>query len=379
MNILFIGNYRSADGWGEAARAYALSLLTTKHNITLRPIYMSTSIEKNENIPPQIVLAEQNKSSHYDVIIQKVLPNLLEFPNDTNSKYVGFGIAETAYLQHTSWPYHLNQMEYIISPSHQDKLNLEKSDVTTPISVIHEAIDIQKYEQEYNLAPWKEHGLHNLFLFYFVGEHVPRKNLKALLTAFHREFSLNEPVGLLIKTSQAGLHPQQLLDKLDNEILQFKKNLGIYQNTDQYIKEWIITEHLPQDKLCALHQICDCFVMPSHGEACCRPMLDAAGFGNSVIVTQNTGMVDYINPINKIIPSTETPVVTNNRPLPYLYTARETWQSISILELQKAMRQIYEQDELTKIKTSQINQSHVKQFSYEKIGQQFNEFLEKTQ
>ena len=42
-NILFVGPYRQADGWGFASHDYLMSLLTTEHNIASAPIYLNPS------------------------------------------------------------------------------------------------------------------------------------------------------------------------------------------------------------------------------------------------------------------------------------------------------------------------------------------------
>jgi len=138
----------------------------------------------------------------------------------------------------------------------------------------------------------------------------------------------------------------------------------------------VIVDYLQQDMLNALHQICDCFVMPSRGEACCRPMLDAIGFGNPVIVTDNTGMTSYVNEnVGRVVDSKRVPVYTSERPLPYLYTGRELWSEVDILHLQKSMREIYELNALQKAQMKQLCKEHIKQFSYENIGKKINALL----
>jgi glycosyltransferase involved in cell wall biosynthesis len=117
--------------------------------------------------------------------------------------------------------------------------------------------------------------------------------------------------------------------------------------------------------------------MPSFGEGWCRPALDALGFGKTPIVTDNTGMVDFINNQNGwVVPSRETPVTTVNRPIQYIYTSRETWFEIDILGLQKAMREAYTNKAARQLKASQ-GLRDIAHYSYESIGLKIKKLLEK--
>ena len=70
------------------------------------------------------------------------------------------------------------------------------------------------------------------FNFAFVGEFIERKNLKALIQAFHMEFSCDEPVNLFIKTSKVSL------PEVQNHIKSIKSGLKIRKT---YKEEIIIT------------------------------------------------------------------------------------------------------------------------------------------
>jgi glycosyltransferase involved in cell wall biosynthesis len=376
-----IAPYLQSDGWGEAARAYVKALATTEHNITLRPIYMANNIK--QEVDPLFEKLEHNTSLSYDVVIQKVLPHLLE-TTIPDSKNISLCVFETANLQHTSWTRFLNRMDEAWTTSQREQDILIESGLTTNIAKVNEPTDIDIYTKEYDSGPLKHMGLNNTFNFYFVGEYIPRKNLMALATAFHREFKPSEPVSLVIKTNKAGMDQKQLQSKIDKDLTGLKKTLLLYQNPHSYKRELVATEYLKEEYLYALHQACDCFVMPSYGEACCRPMMDAIGFGNPVIVTSNTGMTDYVltsdenhyySDIGWIVSSRQEPVHSNEHPLPFLYTGWETWSSIDILSLQKAMREAYELNDLQRLQMKHRCQEHIKRFSYKNIGDKINKLL----
>ena len=362
MNILFIGPYRQNDGWGIAARDYARALATTDHNLTIRPIYMSNHIDNN--IPKDLLGLEQNDYKSYDVVIQKVLPHLFHF--DYNYKIIGLFTTETGQLQHTPWIRYINLLNMAMVPSGVEINNLRDSGVNIPICPISEPIDITKYNKVYPRLDI----IKDTFNFYFIGEHTDRKNIKALIIAFHLAFQKNEPVNLVLKVNSSKRQ------QLEKDIEEIKRTLRLYYTLNMYKKEIIIAEHLPEEILYGLHQSCHCLVMPSRGEAFCRPVVDAMGFGNPSIITNGTGMTDYIdNGIGYLTDSITAPVYTSEPPLPFLYTGRETWEDIDILSLAEDMRHIYDNPKIRK-EMSQKCKERVNQFSYDHIGQRINSALE---
>ena len=370
MKILFVGPYRQGDGWGEAARGHIKALMHTSHELAIRPIYMAPNPTE---VPPEFAQLEKNRCEKFDLIIQNVLPTYLERYGD--SKCVGLSMLETGCLQHTTWPYHMNLMDEIWVSSQQELKDI--TPLITPSAVVHQVpIDVSKFNYNYDTSHWQRFGFHDKFVFYFVGENIPRKNLQALIMAFHLEFDLSEQVELLIKTNKAGMDSSQLYRAIDDKSSQIKKDMQLYADLSMYKSECVVTETLTPEHLYGLHQICDCFVMPSRGEACCQPMLDALGFGNPVIVTDNTGMTTYMDEtVGWKVDSHRTPVLSKEKPMPFLYTSRETWSEIDILKLQQAMRCAYKQDTLSKAQMSSRCKEHVQQFSYENMGAKLQEML----
>ena len=376
-NILFIGPYRQSDGWGEQARAYAMALKATGHNICLRAIYMGGAI--TNNIPADIIEMERDishKCEKFDIIIQNVLPQLLEFSNDSDVKNIALCAFETAQLEHTLWPRYINKVDELWVASEQEADDIKASGVTIPIRSVPAPIDTDKFNRDYDNTSWLKLGLGDKFVFYFIGEYIPRKNLQALITAFHREFQPNEPVELLIKTNRGGHNHQQLTALVRDDIIKQKEALTLYNNIDRYKPEWVITEFMSEDHLCALHQTCNCFVMPSRGEACCRPLLDAQGFGNPCIVTKNTGMTSYVDSVSGwLVPSERVPVMSTEHPLPYLYTSHELWSEINIIELQRSMREAFIENGLKQKQRTANCKENIKQFSYNNIAERMNILL----
>jgi len=368
MNILFIGPYRQKDGWGEAAKDYCRALDLTKHNLKISPIYMG--ITPDANIGEQLEEMENRHFDDYDVIIQNVLPNLFEYHGDYRN--IGLFYLETEDIQDTLWPRSISLMPEVWMTSEKEILTAQKSlrdKTTTKFRQITIPIDISKFDKEYKLSlPIPE--LKDNFVFYFVGEHIQRKNLEALLVAYHREFSNTEPVKLLIKTNRGGMKSDILMQNIQKQIAVLKQTLRIYKNQSYYQSEIIITDHIPYSDLMAIHQKCDCYVMPSSGEAYCRPLVDALGFGSIPIYTEATGMNAIVGGSAQGFPakSHKTPVITTEPPMEEIYTARETWNEIDIPHLQGLMRTAFNMSEEHKDIWKKRGLERVKDFSYEKIS-----------
>jgi len=371
MNILYIGPYRQSDGWGQAAQQYIQALVTSNNNIAIRPIFMSSNT--TNDIHPDILTLESEKLPYYDVVIQHVLPHLLDGKND-HYKTLGLCLFETDNLQHTPWIHHINNTDGIIVSSKKEIEIAKNSGVTVPLQQIPIPVDVLKFEKQYEYNSWNNANWKDSFVFYCIGEYVDRKNIHALVKAFHREFHPHENVELVIKTSRTGLTSKKLERYINEDLTKLKQTLGLYHDISHYKQEWIITEHISEHNLYALHQISDCFVMPSHGEACCMPLMDAIGFGKQTIITSNTGMESYTNSnISQIINSYEVPVCTKDKPLPFLYTGHETWMEIDILHMQKAMRKAYNMKGLDRMKHASFCKQWVNNFSYDNIGRIFNQ------
>ena len=362
MNILFIGPYRQKDGWGYSARDYIKSLLTTDSNVCSRPIYLTDSKDllKTSELSDDIVSCENNGCDKYDAVIQYVLPNFYvkaSIPSYLITKF------ETSGIENTSWLPHIKIADGVLVTSNRERETLLSAGVDAErIKEIGEAVDTSVFEGDHKSLDYiPSHS----FNFYYIGDFIERKNLAALLLAFHSEFHYSENVNLILKLSSTSASAH---NEVSNFISQVKARARINMYSNLYKSEIIVLGHISDEDLYGIHRSCDCFVMPSRGEAPCRPLLDAIGFGNTPIVTANTTMADYVNEnTGYVVRSNKTPVFTKDSYVAAIYTPKESWQDIDIFELRKAMRQAYtgNADKIEKCKDS------ITRCSYSNVGANF--------
>lgn len=364
MKVLYIGCYRDGTGWSQAAIDYILSMDSVGIDVVPR------SVKLNSNPPelPERIIELENKSSRgCDVCIQHVLPHMMDY-NGRFDRNIALYATETNSFKWSIWPDRINQMDeaWVIN-NHMVEVS-KSSGVNIPISVIPHASDISKFKRDYE--PIYIPDSENNFVFYFIGDLNRRKNLSAFVRAFHSEFKINEPVSIVIKTSKYNTSSDDCAAEVKEMCNNVKTGLKLYPSLEHYKEDLIITDRLDEETLRRLHATCNCFVMPSYGEAWCIPAFDAMGFGNTPICTDVGGMADFLNRGEGVlVHSREEPVFGMMDTFDDLYTANETWQSIDPIGLKQAMRYIYRLHTSDAFLSMQEKgRERLEEYSYESVG-----------
>lgn len=361
MKILLIGHYRDGTGYGEACKNYAKAMDSVGLDVVLRPFRLNSH---REELDGQLLKLESKSSVGADVCIQHTLPIHMHY-NGRFKKNIALFASETFGMQQTSWADHLRNMDELWVINRQ--MWQEWRHVNKNTKIIPHACDLSKYSKEYSPLnlPLEQ------FSFYFISELSRRKNLVALLKAFHSEFARNEPVSLIIKTYQHGKSDVDVKNLVVEMCNMVKTNLKLLPN-NLYKKEIIITQRLSEEQLMRLHATTNCLVAPSYGEAWGQACIDALGMGNSVICTDIDGQFPFIHDLENgyRVKAHEEPCFGMTDTFPELYTSRETWHSVDIDALMGAMRHAFEMG-----MDKEVCKESVKQYSYEKVGQQIMEAL----
>lgn len=366
MKVLYIGHYKEQGGWAEASKGYILSM----QEVGIDVICRNVTLTQDHDPGKEILKLEKKSTKDADICIQHVLPHHLVGTNKYK-KNIAFLASESSSIKNLTWCEYLKLVDEIWVPNHDLQRSL-KVDGFNNVSVIPHCFDMEKYTKKYPELNLQENQ--NSFKFYYIGDWNQRKNLGAIIRAFHSEFDETDNVKLVFKINKFGYDPNKLRQEFEQFSNQEKQKLRIHKDLSKYKKDIIITERLSEEQLCGLHQSCDCFVCPSHGEAWSIPSFDAMAFGNTPICTNFGGPKDFIDVFNEntgcLIRGVEVPCICADAAFPEIFTANESWMHPSETDIKSCMRKSYE----TKLARNKLickkdGLKRAKEFSFEKIGQ----------
>jgi glycosyltransferase involved in cell wall biosynthesis len=364
MKVIYVGVWKDGTGWGHAAQDYILALDAGGVDVVPRAIRLNNA---EAEIPDRILELEQKDDKNPDAIIQNVLPSMMCYDREMG-KNIGLFFTETSHFKHTDWVQKLQLMDEMWAPATSCIECAINSGVNLPHADIPCACDASKYMQYYR--PYDLPGIQDTFVFYTIGELTRRKNLVALLKAFHTEFTVNEPVSLVIKcnspnhsTEETQKHARAICNKV-------KENMRL----TNYKDEIILVSDMVEQEIMRLHATCDCFVMPSYGEAWCIPAFDAMCMGKTPIVNNTGGPSTYIGCGGITVRNHKEPAFGMTDGFPGLYTGDELWDSIDISGLRMAMRYIYSNSD-ARDRMAARGVETASEYSHEKIGKIMKESL----
>lgn len=338
MRVLYISHLLERSGWGQASRDILRAMDLAGIDVVPRVVTANNPTHEPDARTQELLC---RSSKNCDVVIQHLLPHLYQYSGHFK-KNIGLYYAETGNLNYTPYFSYLNMMDELWVPSEMMRQQALDSGVITPVYLVpHPFREVQT--QKHDKLDIQE-CLEGDYIFYYIGEATRRKNLSALLRAFHTEFSFNEPVQLVIKANRAGMSNESCASLVNEFASAAKEHSKLYYNVQKYKQEIIITSDMTDDDILKLHQTGDCLVVPSSGEAINLPAMDALQFGNKVVASAFTGAVEFLQQ-----PSNNAYLVNAQPKNCYgmtegfqdMYSAREECYEIDELDLMQQMRTAY--------------------------------------
>jgi len=372
MKVLYIGHYREGTGWSQAAIDYISAMDRGGIDVVCRNMSLTGT---NAKVPERINELENKDLQGIDMCLQHILPHHLVATNKFK-KNVALFVTESSSIKHTPWYINLKNMDYVWVPNDTNKSVLVTDGFDAEkIKVVPYAFDLNKYSA--NRDKLNLYSANGRFKFYYIGELSDRKNILSIVRAFHSEFSNGENVCLVLKLRKHGVDANTLHKHFSKLSTSIKQQLRIHKKMEYYPPEIVLTAEADDDIIQDLHNTCDCYVSPSHGEGWSIPSFEAMCYGNTPICSNESGPKYYINPNNK---STGTllngvyGVCTHGDPaFPEIFTGREEWFIPSESELKKSMRWYFENQDLVDRKAG-LEQAQ--KFSYESVAKIIKDILD---
>lgn len=355
MKVLYISNAQEITGWGDCSYLKIKGLVEAGVDVAFKGLHFGAPVRRCSLLEE----LKEKSTKNCDVVIQHTLPHFYSRMKDV--KHIGAYETEGSFYK-SMWYKYINLMDEVIVPSSSSETDSLVSGVNRPIKVIPHAIEFNKYQNIEKTATID--GLKNGFNFCFVGEFVKRKNLRALLTAFHLEFHPSENVNLFLKLHKSGVSNEECLNLyqiLNHDVVTGLKIKG------RSSKIYTLCEHMRKNDLLSLMSQCHCFVNPSFGESWTIPALEAMALGLNVIYNKNIGTHDFANH-KHCYPVISQPVNCFGAvdSLPNLYNGHDYWYNIDIVALRSALRDAY-------INRNNVDRESIKQqaslYDYKIIGE----------
>lgn len=361
MKILLLGSYEEGNSaWSRATQNMCRALDIAGAEVVPRSYKLNRS---KPNVHERVRALEQNGIDGCNVIFHVGLPH--HYSWDSRFFNVGYFFTESQNFSQSSWVSHCNLMDMVIVPNKYAAMAAVDSGIKVPIHVCPVPLDTDLY-RDYEPLPQIKEATYGDYLFYFIGDSSFRKALPTVLKAFYTEFTKNEPVNLVIKTSKYGLSEKEVTDMTVKRVNEVKAGLRV---SNEYSNPIIISEELSQEDLFRLHATCDCLLSPSYGEAWGFNVVDAMGLKRTVITSDTGAFKDYSPLKIESFPSKPFGIES----FPGLMTGHETWESINQDKFMASMRQAYGwRGEVP------TNQAIVKQFSLEKVGKRLLKIIKEN-
>lgn len=361
-----MAHYKEFGGWSNAAKDLILALDSIGIDVVCRNIKLTGA---NNEVPDRILELEQKDLLNVTHCIQHLLPHHLIGSNNFK-KNIAYFVDETIHFRKNIWHMHLNLVDEVMVPNNQMKENLSNL-IKPKVSYVPHAVDIDKLKTSIETEshnPFSSSQLQNAYKFYTITEWSNRKNIESIIKAYLSEFTKQDNTVLILKVNKFGLQPRQVQEIVQNHINEIVKIMRIYKNDKDIPRIICIPDKLTDEDIVNIHKACDCFVLPSHGEAWSIPSFISMAYGNTPICSNEGGPKEFIDANNvntgSLISGTLEIPKSTDQAFDFIYTGKEAWFKPNEIELKSKMRFYYE----NQIKNNQDGIMQASKFDYTIVG-----------
>ena len=362
LKIKYKGPTLDPSGYGRAARDYIGALNTTDAQIKVEPWGFEQKAPDFYGDAGRLVEELKHNDIDYDFVIHHYVPNR---PAPEQGKInIGLVAWETTKLP-DAWVDNMNSnYDMLIVPSEFNRRCFKASGINIPIEVVPHAINVQELNDP-EISNLKLKGFENYHSFLSVFQWTARKNPHGLLKSYFSAFEGHSDVVLILKTyrSSTSIKEQRAVQE---EIREIKRNTKL--KSGKYPPIYFIGELINRETMISLYKNCDCFVLPTRGEAVGLPYIESAACGMDEIYTGFGGQTELFNSTSGMIDYQLTPV--SDMPWIPNYYADQFWAEPNLEHLIDLMRKSYESGIYTEPKLNE--------FSYQNIGNQFTEAIKRN-
>ena len=368
MKKLVIGPFKDMSGYAALGRNYmrALFLVDSVDDWSLANVrYDSGSLSP---VPEVLRQAMKNHiSSEVETTVQIVTPN--EMRAAPGKRNIGICCWETDRIP-PHWAIQLNAFDELIVPCHSNADAMKRSGVSIPIHVVPMPVFKDDYQLD-GVEPFEIPGVNpnDVTIYYNISQWSHKKGIDAAIRSYFLAFQNDESVLFILK-GYVGMHNQEGdASKVAGAVQEIKNAMRLPKYPRIYITDTVMTEKGIQK----LHKMGDCYLNLSRGEGWGIPPFEALLYGNELVTTHNTAMLDWSSEDESYLVESYLDSVHNMpHPDPNLYTARENWYEPVIRSGAEALQAHF--SSMKKNSAEQVEKMFVK-FNPKVIGEQLKEII----
>lgn len=365
MNIAYFGPFRDYSGYGEANRHDIAALHTAGVNVEAQLVSYTVDTSDFGDLGKLMTELSDNKCD-YRIKIMHTTPNEFQRLIEPGKYHIGRFFWETDKVP-DDFARGLKLCDEIWTGSQANVDAIRAAGVERPCYIIPQATETGRKWPD----PFQNEEFKDRFMFYSIFEWTERKNPTALLTAYWKEFQAGEHVGLLIKSYFKNFTLQNK-NMITDQISSLKKRLDL----ETYPDVFLYKDLMDRKQIMQLHKTGDCFVSAHRGEGWGVPQVEAMLAGKPVISTGYGGVHEYLTDRKTalITPYAMVPVRGMNHSS-FWYMSDQKWADITIDDLRRQMRWVYENQKQAKAIGTSGRKSATIQFNFKRVGKLMAERL----
>ena len=355
-NIIYVGQFTDASGYGNAARKYLnmLDKYLDKNSYNLR-VYNSSYEKgifcsdkdlqiikkyelKNDEIESYVTKNSYTAIFHllpWDAFLKKedIYKNAIIHRNAKQKINISYWEADRLpkYWRNI---FNDNLYDKVIVACEWNK-EIYSKDIKTPIDIIPiPFIKRQEIVKKQN----------DIFTIFSLSQWQQRKGFDILIKAFYQEFYDHDDVKLVIKTYRyeaSGQDPAIEKKAILQNAIEYKNSVDLYLEQKIKCKTEIITGIIGYDKLISIYENADVFCLPTRGEGFSIPTAEAALFGLPTIIPNIGGHLDFLEKSSNFYIDSFYQPVADMRNGNLFSSAEMNFVEPKILSLREQLRKAY--------------------------------------
>lgn len=313
-------SYGDTTGYGLSGLAYLRGLLNLGFEVQWQPVFWGAQGLQfwTPAMAPQLleavrtagddpalrdlpaILARSAAPRACEIVVAHLVPEYLPACLEAGKRNFAYCTWESDRIP-AHWPAILNRFDGVLVPSTFNAEVFRAGGVTAPLYVVPH---IRRHAHD-DVTPEQRAGLRrrlgvadDAHVFYTIGAWMLRKDLPRLAEAFVAEFSADEPVALVVKTSTAPVHFPLPQERGKTSVQLMRETLDAFAARHGRARlptvALLAADGIGGGWIDCLHQLGDTYVSLSRAEGWGMGAFDAAALGRPVLMTGWSGHLDFL-------------------------------------------------------------------------------------